>query len=130
LEITPNFAPASYILGLALEQKGMYKEAIYALRSAQETTRLNPALPSSALGHVYAITGQKEDARKILHELLAQEKPAPYEIGMVYEGLGEKEQAIGWLRKLREKDGMSQMMLRDDPRLDSLRSDPRFQELL
>lgn len=130
LEITPNFAPASYILGLALEQKGMYREAIYALRSAKETTRFNSALPSSALGHVYAMTGQKEDARKILHELLAQEKPAPYEIGMVYQGLGEKEQAIGWLSKLKEKDGMNQMMLRDDPRLDSLRSDPRFQELL
>ncbi|MBD0371777.1 MAG: tetratricopeptide repeat protein [Pyrinomonadaceae bacterium] len=130
LEISPDFAQASYILGLALEQKGMYKEAISALRKAKESTKLDPSVPSSALGHVYALTGQKGEARKILGELLSTDDPAPYSIGMIYQGLGEKEQAIGWLRKIKSKEGMLQMLLRDDPRLDSLRSDQRFQELL
>lgn len=130
VEIAPDFAPAYYTLGLALEQKGEYREATATLRRAAEITRLNPAMMLSALGHIYAVTGQKQEARKILSELLAQEEPSPYEIAVVYSVLGEREQAINWLEKLKHKASAYRMVLTHDPRLDELRSDPRFQGLL
>lgn len=129
LEISPDFGPAYYILGLAFEQKGMYEEAIAELRKAKEISRGSHVVLAS-LGHTYALVGQKDAARKILDELLAKRSPAPYEIAMIYQGLGEKQRTLGWLKKIKDRKDEVYMMLRLDPRFDDLRSDPRFQELM
>jgi hypothetical protein len=44
-------------------------------------------------------------------------------------GLGEKEQALHWLERAYE-EGAGHMGLKVDPTWDSLRSEPRFQDLL
>ena len=129
LDITPDFVSAHFILGLALEQAGRFEEAISELRTAMIAASVNPNLAAS-LGHTYALAGQQAKARKILHELLAQKVCEPYEIAMVYQGLGERQQALGWLTRINDKEGELRMLLRLDPRLDSLRSEPRFKELL
>ena len=129
LEIAPDFEAAYYTLGLALEQEALYGEAIASLRKAGRGTRVSPAV-SASLGHTYALAGHRDAARKLLGELLAQEDPAPYEIAVIYQGLGEKQRAIDWLGRLRGKRGVFDMMLKLDPRLDALRSDPQFQGLL
>jgi adenylate cyclase len=47
----------------------------------------------------------------------------------VYSALGDRDSAFVWLEKAdKEKDGLL-ARLKVDPRFDSLRSDPRFQEL-
>jgi hypothetical protein len=54
---------------------------------------------------------------------------APYDVAVIYAGLGEKDAAFAWLN--RAKDDRSYMLaeyLKTDARLDSLRSDPRFAE--
>jgi len=129
LEIAPDFEAAYYALGLALEQEALYGEAIASLRKAGRGTRVSPAV-SASLGHTYALAGRRDAARKLLGELLAQEDPAPYEIAVIYQGLGEKQRAIDWLGRLRGRRGVVDMMLKLDPRLDALRSDPQFQGLL
>ena len=129
LDIAPDFASAHFILGLALEQTGRFEEAISELRTAMITVSVDPIVAAS-LGHTYALAGQEVKARKILHELLTQKICEPYEIAMVYQGLGDRQQALGWLRKLKNNEGELLMLLRIDPRLDSLRDEPRFQELL
>ena len=128
LEISPNFGSAHFILGLALEQKGALEEAITELQNAR-TTAIGHAADAS-LGHSYASAGRQRDARKILRELLASKDSEPFEIAVVYQGLGEKLRVLDWLEKIKEREGELGMMLRLDPRLDSLRSEPRFQELL
>lgn len=129
LDITPDFVSAHFILGLALEQAGRFEEAISELRTAMIAASVNANLAAS-LGHTYALAGQQAKARKILHDLLAQKTCDPYEIAMVYQGLGNRQQALGWLTKIKDKEGELRMLLRLDPRLDSLRSEPRFRELL
>ena len=129
LEIAPDFEAAYYALGLALEQEALYGEAIASLRKADRGTRVSPVV-SASLGHTYALAGRRDAARKLLGELLAQEDPAPYEIAVIYQGLGEKQRAIDWLGRLRGRRGVVDMMLKLDPRLDALRSDPQFQGLL
>jgi hypothetical protein len=55
---------------------------------------------------------------------------SPYDIAVVYAGLGERDQALAWLeRAYQERCGFI-TVLKVDPRLDSLRSDPRFQDLV
>ena len=129
LEIAPDFGAAHFALGLALEQKGRFEEAISELQKVKGTAAINLSTLAS-LGHTYALAGHQDKARKILHELLAEKKSEPYEIAMVYQGLGDKQQVLGWLRQIRDKRGELRMLFRLDPRLDSLRSEPGFQEFL
>jgi TolB-like protein/Flp pilus assembly protein TadD len=129
VEIAPDFGAAHYTLGLAFEQKGMYEEAIFELRKASEMSG-NSQNVLASLGHTLALAGQKGAAHRILDELLAKDDPVPYAIAVVYQGLGEKQQTIGWLKKVKDKKDALDMMLKLDPRLDNLRDDPRFQGLL
>lgn len=129
LEFAPDFGPAHYTLGLAFEQKGMYEEAISELRKAKDTSG-NSQNVLASLGHTLALSGQRSAAHKILEELLAKEDPVPYAIAVIYQGLGEKQQTIGWLKKVKDKKDALDMMLRFDPRMDNLRDEPGFQALL
>jgi adenylate cyclase len=90
--------------------------------------------PRAALAHAYAASGRKAEAQKILREWLSQSKPAyvsPYMIAAVYTGLGSKEKAFEYLeRAYQERFSDLSYFLRADLRMDILRSDPRFQDLV
>jgi hypothetical protein len=65
-----------------------------------------------------------------LKELSAHSYSAPYNVAVIYAGLGENDEAFTWLN--RAYDDRSYILaeyLTTDARLDSLRSDPRFDEL-
>jgi hypothetical protein len=53
----------------------------------------------------------------------------PYEVAGVYAQLKEKDQAFEWLDKAYQSRSCM-YWLRQDPRLESLHSDPRYQDLL
>ena len=54
----------------------------------------------------------------------------PYGVALVYAGLGEKDQALGWLDRALEDRSHWLVWLKLDPRLDTLRSDRRYRDLL
>jgi len=110
-------------LGEVYEAKGMYADAITVYGKAG-------LLPS--LGHAYAASGRKAEARKILRELDRQSKHryvSPYDRALVYVGLGENDQAIAWLEKA-EEQSVPLHHINVDQRFNSLRSDRRYQQLL
>ena len=87
----------------------------------------------AALGHAYALAGKRDEALKVLDELkeLSKEKRvSPGDMALLYTGLGQREQALEWLEKAYEERCGDLAYLKVDPRFDSLRSDPRFQNLL
>jgi len=87
----------------------------------------------ASLGHAYATSGKKGEAQKLLDELKTRSKQryvSPYLIAFPYIGLGDREQALAWLEKGYESHDQWMIWLRSDPKLDSLRSDSRFTELL
>ncbi len=133
LEIESNYAFAHYFLGLVYEQKGKYKEAIAELKKALNLFGGAP-FAAGGLGHAQAVAGNRGEAEKILQELteLSKHKYAePFGIAEIYAGLGERDQAFEWLQKAcEEKSVWLSLFLKDDPRLDSLRSDPRYRDLL
>ncbi len=118
---------------MAYEQKGMYAAAIAELQKATELFEGEP-IGLAALGHAYAVSGKKQDARKILEELDQLGKRryvSAYYIAAIYTGLGEKDQAWTWLEKAyEERASWLSVRFKVDPRFDSLHSDPRFQDLL
>ncbi len=131
LDMESNFSAARLRLGEAYEQKGMYEEAI---AEYQKALSLSKDLTTEAwLGRAYAVTGQKDKARKILGALKKLHKRDPhwfFQIAIIYEGLGAKDQAFEWLEKGSEPEAGYLTLLKVDPILDSLRSDPRFGILL
>jgi TolB-like protein/DNA-binding winged helix-turn-helix (wHTH) protein/Flp pilus assembly protein TadD len=133
LEMEPRFAAAHYFLGWACEQKMMYKETIRHLQTALVLSQRSPDR-LAALGHAYAVFGKKAKAQKVLEELRLLSKRrfvSAYDFAILYAGLGEKDQAFGWLEKAYEERSFSLVMsLKAEPRLDNLQSDPRFQDLV
>lgn len=131
LDMEPNFSTAHLRLGEAYEQKGMHEEAIAEYLKALSLSK--DSTTEAWLGRAYAVTGQKEKAQRILGELKKVHKRDPhwfFQIAIIYEGLGEKEQAFEWLEKGSEPEAGALTLLKVDPILDSLRSDPRFGRLL
>jgi len=131
LELDPNAFPALRYRGLAYEQKGMYREAI---GDFQKGVKLSGSpLILALLGHAYAASGQKAAAQNVISELRdLQERlyVSPYTIAAIYAGLGEKDQAFKWLDKAEEERDIWLMNLKVDPVFKTLRSDPRFPDLL
>jgi eukaryotic-like serine/threonine-protein kinase len=129
LEMDPNFYPARLYLGWAYEQKGEFQEAITEF---ERVSKLEDS-PTASLGHAYAMAAKRDEALKLLEVLKEYSKRhyvSPYGIAMIYTGLGELDQAFEWLRIACDERAGLIVWLKVDPRIDCLRSDPRFAELL
>jgi TolB-like protein/DNA-binding winged helix-turn-helix (wHTH) protein/tetratricopeptide (TPR) repeat protein len=132
LELDANFAGAYLGLGRAYALKGMYQDAIAAFQKGLD---LSGGAPNylSFLGYTYGVWGKRNEARKILlqlNQLSKRKYVSPYEIGLVYIGLGEKDMAFDWLQKAVADRSIPLVPLKDGEEMASLRSDPRYAELL
>jgi len=134
LELDPNFPPVYSFLPAAYEQKGMYTEAIAGFQKGMALAAGTEwSFSTCGLGHLYGVSGKKDEARTMLNELkqLSGQKYVTADgIALIYVGLGEKDQAFAWLEKGYEERSFQMAWLKVEPRWDSLRSDPRFADLL
>jgi DNA-binding winged helix-turn-helix (wHTH) protein/TolB-like protein/Flp pilus assembly protein TadD len=131
IEIDPNFPRTHFRLGQVYEEQGQYPMAILEFEKAVHLSGGDPYYEGS-LGHAYGVAGNSNEARSVLQKLQArvgQQYLPPYAIGLVYAGLGDKDQAFRWLQKAVEDRSTSMVFLRTDPELASLRSDSRFAQL-
>jgi serine/threonine protein kinase/tetratricopeptide (TPR) repeat protein len=134
VELDQNFPPPHNFLPASYEQKGMYSEAIAEFKKAIPLTGGSEwTLAKAGLGHAYAVTGQKSEARAVLDEL-KQDSGQGYvsanSIALIYAGLGEKDEAFAWLEKGYEQRAFQMQWIKIEPRWDSIRTDPRFQDLM
>jgi len=133
VELDKNFYPTRFYLGLAYQQKRLFLEAATELERATVLSN-NSTLMVASLGGVFAAWGEKEKARKILHELeeVGRRKyVSQVFVAAIYAGLGDHDLAFACLEKAYD-DRCSWLLrcLMADPRLDSLRSGVRFQNLV
>ncbi len=87
----------------------------------------------AALGLTHALSGKRDEAQESLAELkeiLEQEYVPPYDLALLCTGLGEKKQALEWLQEAYEEHSQKLYMLKVEPIFDSLRNEPKFQELI
>ena len=133
VEMDKNFAQTYPWLGLILEQKGRYAEAIAAFQKAIKLFPGGSSIAEAELAHTYAVSGNREEAQKIIAELqeLAKSKyVSSFQIAAIYAGLREKDQAFAWLEKAHEERSDGLVNLKAEQRFDSLRSDSRFADLM
>ena len=123
---------AYFLLGWAYEQKGMYGEAVREHGKAVERSGRSTVMVG-ALGYALAVSGDRAGAQKTLEELSEKSKHkyvASYEIGMIHAGLNDADVAFRWFDNAVEERSGWLVYLRLEPRLDSLRRDPRYEDLL
>lgn len=130
IEIDPNFPRTHFRLGEVYEQRGEYGMAIHEFEEAVRLSGGDPYYEGS-LGHAYGVSGNALKAKDVLQNLQARpgQYVPPYAIGLIYAGLGEKDQAFHWLQKAVEERSTSMVFLRGDPELATLRADARFAPL-
>jgi TolB-like protein len=131
LGIDPNHYGGHLCLGLALEQKRQFPEAIVELQKAVDLS--NEQMWMAFVAHAKALAGDKAGARKILADLEALSRRtyvSPFLFALVDPDLGDKEQAFFWLEKCYEGREHDLVFSRVWPMFDSLRSDPRYQDLM
>jgi tetratricopeptide (TPR) repeat protein len=119
-------------IGQVYVQQGRYDEAIAEINRAIALSGGN-VRDIATLGHAYAVSGRKDEALKVIGELQAEARQkyvSPYFIALIYTGLGEKEQSFAWLEKAFEQRHPYLILIKVEPVFDSLRSDPRFVELM
>jgi serine/threonine-protein kinase len=129
VEMDPNGSFARTLLSWTYIQKGMYEEALKVVNDPES----DDSYLVASTGYAYSMMGKRAEAQKIIERLEKQAKQsyvAPNIIAKVYIGLGEKEHAIEWLEKAYENREDSSTWLNSDPSFDSLRSEPRFQDLV
>jgi TolB-like protein/Flp pilus assembly protein TadD len=131
-ELHPNSFWPAWFFGLAYEQQGQIDRAEEELQVAVKMSG-EVTFASAALGHLYGIAGKTAQARSIFDELTARASrsyvPA-YDIALVCAGLGWKDQALDYLARAHQERSGWMTYLQVDPRLDPLRGDARFVELL
>jgi TolB-like protein/DNA-binding winged helix-turn-helix (wHTH) protein/Tfp pilus assembly protein PilF len=127
--LSPNFYPG-YIIGSVHLKAGRQQEAVADLRKAAAAQRA--ILELMYLGHALGVTGAHAEGQQVLDEILglAKKRYVPPEfIAVVYEGLGERDKALQWFEKAFSERSMHVWIL-SDPRLDQIRTEPRFKDLM
>ena len=132
LEIDPNFPPVHEDLAVVYSMKGRYEEALQEMNTV---IALNGRLPHyvASIACIHANSGHKLEAQKMLDELLAREKTdyvSSADMARVYIALGDKEKALARLQDAVSHGENTYLNLKVGREWDSLRSDPRFADLM
>jgi TolB-like protein/Flp pilus assembly protein TadD len=131
LDLDPHLARAPVLLARGYEGLGRYAEAEATLENMPKND--NTASVMADLGHVYAVSGKRDHARRVIEALTQMAKTRhvpPQDLALIQTGLGNKSEALALLEMSYEQHEAALALLKVDPRWDPLRGDPRFQQLL
>lgn len=133
LERNPDYALTYLWRSWAHEEMDSLGAAIDAQRRAIAISDSGTVFVA-ALARTLALAGRRAEAEGLLRQIQARRvgdgHASPYEIARVYEALGDPDQAFTWLERALAQRTHSMVLMRVDPQLDRLRSDPRFDPLV
>ncbi len=128
LRTTPNHPVASSAIQMAYQAKGMYGEALAATEALWAAFGHREVVDALARGYA---EGGYLGAMNLAAETLAANTQTtyPFEIAMLYIRAGKNDKAFEWLERAVEAHDPNTISL-VMPIFDSLRNDPRFEDLL
>jgi Tfp pilus assembly protein PilF len=132
LELEPNFPTSHYFLGRAYEAKGMYDEAVREYTNASALGTVLKEIPAKA-HDIFKKSGWKAYVEFNLQQLVenaAERRFPPFVVATFYAKVGRNDEAITWLERGYEERDFRMTLLSVAFEFDSLRSDPRFKELV
>ena len=132
LELDPDFAPAHWHLGWAYGQTGRFQEGVSEAERALAIDGGN-LLYLASLGHAYARAGMEPKARATLARLAqasTSRHVSSYHVAVIHLARGDTNAGLDWLERAYDEQSPWIGYLRVDPRVDPVRSHPRFESLL
>jgi serine/threonine protein kinase/Flp pilus assembly protein TadD len=130
-DLDPTFYAAVMIDGWADLNAGHIREAIPKLEKA--ATMDAPPFVTAWLAYAYGAAGDHARAEAALESLRKMSKDgevAPFNLALVYLGLGDRRRALDNLERAYVSDSEMMVWLGQDHLFDPLRSEPRFVALL
>jgi len=112
-------------------QTARQREALARLQKAVEVSNRG-VFELMYLGHALGVSGDRAEGQKVLDEILGltgRRYVPPEFIAVVYEGMGQRDRALQWFEKAYSERSMHSFIL-PDPRLDRIRTEPRFRDLM
>jgi tetratricopeptide (TPR) repeat protein len=125
--VQPPLLGYAHIMAQCYSMKQMWPEAIAALRPLADT---GESYHLAVLGQTLARAGQREEAHRILADLLAHQQrtgSGAFQVAVVYAGLGDFDQAFAWLDRSVDDRSLDESIM--GPAFEDLRKDPRFERL-
>ncbi len=132
LELDPNFWVAHNVLGRVYLRQKRFAEAIAEFNAARKSSG-GSSEPLTQSGYALAKSGDRQAAQAALEELqsIGKENYVPaYNYAMIYNGLGETDEALNYLEKSSKQREAQMASIKIDTRWDNLRSEPRFSGLM
>lgn len=132
LELAPDFGYAHMELGWNYAQKRMYPEAFLECQRAV-TLMPKDQVTLGCCGMVYGLAGKRQDALTLLRrlkEVSARSYLDPYNVALLYDGLGDIDRTMEWFERAYRERSSSLYAINVEVVSDQLRSDPRFLDLV
>jgi tetratricopeptide (TPR) repeat protein len=127
IEMDASFGETYVYLGLAYEQKGMYRHAMDAYQKYSTLTGYNT--PEATRIRASAVADSRDYWRKMV-ELARPPTGSEFDAAQAWSQLGETDKALDLLERVYANRDYYVLYLKVHPNLDPLRNDPRFQNLL
>jgi eukaryotic-like serine/threonine-protein kinase len=132
LELDRTFITAHMFLGQAYELLGAFSDSIAHYEKAVELSQRHaPYL--AELGHGQAAAGRRADAMATLDELIqlsSRQYVSARGIAEIYLALDDRGNAFSWLEQAFSQRNGWLIHMRENPRYDRIRSDPRYLNLI
>lgn len=132
LALQPNFAVAHFGLGRVYLADNRVDAAVAAFERAAAIDRSPTILIELVLA--YTVAGRPDDANRTMAEVVDRERQGqPFNLDrLAYIELarGNRDEAMTILEQSQQKRMVNMLWIAVDPRVDSIRSDPRFPQLL
>ncbi len=119
-------------LGAAYVESGIYDKGLLEIKKSMRLSGNDPHR-SAVLGWAYAKSGRKHEALQIAERLKMGSKndlSMAVHLAVIYATLGDADRALEWLQTAYQRHSHVVAFIKCEPAFDSLRSDPRFQDLL
>jgi len=132
IQMDPSFVSAYGYLGQIHVEKKQYAEAIDEFRTAVSLSPGDMAAQAD-LAHGYAISGKKNEAEEILHEMQAaqgKEYVSTYDFAVLYAGFRDVNKTLEWLEKGYVERNGRLTNLAVHPQFAFLRNERRFQNII
>jgi TolB-like protein/class 3 adenylate cyclase len=130
IDLEPGFGSAFSVLAQAYLFNKQPAEGIEAAKKYVDLSA-GSGWAKLELAFAYATAGNRAEAERIVRETMASRDPfSPYDMATIYAAWHETDNALQWLKQAVEQRSVDVVWIRVDPRLDNVRSDPRFQEIV
>src|SRR6266446_4146776 len=131
LDIDAKFTPARRVLEEVYAQSGKYKEAVEEREKVLSLSG-SPELAASIAEDFskYGYKGVQQSWLDGLAEISKHGYVSPFSVAEGYMRLGQREKALEWLEKAYEEHDSGLVSIGVKPMFDSIRSEPRFKEIV